>query len=160
MRASGCTASHPPPIGRGVVEGVTEPLLTSDQGVVLPNEGLEPEEIARLTYVLEIDAGYDAEFNAFIAQMPGARICVVYSNLTWVGKLPAGPLSHRLEQVLQLIRQGLTNKAIGRRLGISHFTVRNHVARLLYIYGAHNRDELIAITEELKEDCTKFSIRP
>ena len=38
--------------------------------------------------------------------------------------------------------RGLSNKGIGRELGISHFTVRNHLSRILLILGASNRQEL------------------
>lgn len=102
---------------------------------------------ARLTYVLVIDAEHQAEANVLIAQIPGATCYTIRSNGDRAGELPAGQLSLRLEQVLSLIGQGMSNKTIGRQLGISHFTVRNHVARLLSIYGARNRDELIALTQ-------------
>jgi DNA-binding CsgD family transcriptional regulator len=105
------------------------------------------EEGARLTYVLVIDAEHQAEVDALVAQIPGASVYTIRSHRDRPGELPAGQLSHRLEQVLRLIRQGMSNKTIGRQLGISHFTVRNHVARLLRIYDARNRDELIALTQ-------------
>lgn len=102
---------------------------------------------ARLTYVLVIDAEHQAEADVLIAQIPGASFYTIRSNGDRSGELPAAQLSLRLEQVLRLIGQGMSNKAIGRQLGISHFTVRNHVARLLRIYSARNRDELIALTQ-------------
>lgn len=110
----------------------------------------EPSAIkqnARLTYVLVIDAAYRAEIDALIAQVPGASFYTIQSNRDRSGAMPAGQLSQRLEQVLRLIGQGMSNKTIGRQLGISHFTVRNHVARLLRMYDARNRDELIALTQ-------------
>jgi DNA-binding CsgD family transcriptional regulator len=105
------------------------------------------QEAARLTYLLVVDAERKAQVDALIAQIPGASVTTIRSHRKPVAALPAGPLSPRLEQVLELIRQGMSNKSIGRALGISHFTVRNHVARLLNIYGARNRDELIAVTQ-------------
>lgn len=126
--------------------------LRSGEAAAPDHEVLTTEQVTRLTYVLQIDAGHRTELDALIARIPGARFRIVSSNHTRPGTLPVGLLSQRLEQVLQLIRQGLSNKAIGRELGISHFTVRNHVARLLYIYGADNRDELIAISAALKLD--------
>jgi DNA-binding CsgD family transcriptional regulator len=105
------------------------------------------EQNARLTYVLDIDAAHQDEINALIAQVPGASFYTIRSNRDRPGAMPAGQLSHRLEQVLRLIGQGMSNKTIGRQLGISHFTVRNHVARLLRMYDARNRDELIALTQ-------------
>jgi DNA-binding NarL/FixJ family response regulator len=101
------------------------------------------QEAARLTYLLVVDAERKAQVDALIAQIPGASFTTIRSHR----KSVAGSLSPRLEQVLGLIGQGKSNKSIGRELGISHFTVRNHVARLLGIYGARNRYELIAVTQ-------------
>jgi len=133
------------------LQGGAAPQLRSDKTAARSREAPTTGEIARLTYVLEIDAGHQAEFSASIARIPGARFFVVSTNDVRSGALPAGQLSQRLEQVLQLIRKGMTNKSIGRHLGISHFTVRNHVTRLLQIHGARNRDQLIAITGALRE---------
>ena len=105
---------------------------------------------SRLTYVLVIDAVHQAQVDALIARIPGASFYIIRSNRDGPSELPAGQLSERLEQVLRLIGQGLSNKCIGRHLGISHFTVRNHVARLLRIYDVRNRDELIALTQALR----------
>lgn len=110
-------------------------------------ETASSEEVARLTYVLVIDADHQAEADAIIAQIPGASFYTLRSSGDRQGEKPAGPLSLRLEQVLRLVGQGMSNKAIGRQLGISHFTVRNHVARLLRIYEVRNRDELIALMQ-------------
>lgn len=54
-------------------------------------------------------------------------------------------LSARLGRILHLIAQGKTNKQIGRDLGISHYTVRNHVVRLFQIYSVSNRVELASL---------------
>lgn len=48
-------------------------------------------------------------------------------------------LTDRQRDILQGIVDGLSNKEIGRRLGISHFTVRNHVSRLLQQLGLPSR---------------------
>jgi two-component system nitrate/nitrite response regulator NarL len=101
----------------------------------------------RLTYVLVIDAEHQAEADVLIAQIPGASFYTIRSSGDRPAELPAGQLSPRLEQVLRLVGEGMSNKAIGRQLGISHFTVRNHVARLLRIYKVRNRDELIALMQ-------------
>lgn len=51
-------------------------------------------------------------------------------------------LTSRQVEVLSGLTRGLTNKAIGRELGISHFTVRAHVARLFQIFEVTSRSEL------------------
>lgn len=43
------------------------------------------------------------------------------------------PLTDRQSDILNHLISGLSNKEIGRRLGISPFTVRNHVSKLLQI---------------------------
>lgn len=54
-------------------------------------------------------------------------------------------LSARLSRILHLIAQGKTNKEIGRDLGISHYTVRNHLVRLFRLYDVSNRVALAAL---------------
>lgn len=53
-------------------------------------------------------------------------------------------LTGRQRQILPFLHQGLSNKEIGRRLGLSHFTVRNHVSKLLQLTGARSRKDLEA----------------
>src|SRR5476651_2163669 len=48
-------------------------------------------------------------------------------------------LSPRQEEVLMLLGEGLANKPIGRRLGISACTVKQHVQAILKEFGASNR---------------------
>lgn len=50
----------------------------------------------------------------------------------WRGALrPLPPLTERQAAILPLLMTSLSNKEIGRRLAISHFTVRNHVSQIL-----------------------------
>lgn len=51
----------------------------------------------------------------------------------------------REQEVLHLVLQGLTNKAIGQRLGISDYTARDHVSSLLRKSEVQNRAQLIAL---------------
>lgn len=54
-----------------------------------------------------------------------------------------GPgLTERQIQVLTLLGEGLSNKAIARVLGLSHFTVRNHLMALFRLYGVSRRGDL------------------
>ena len=52
-------------------------------------------------------------------------------------------LTGRQQDVAALLVQGLSNKAIARELGLSHFTVRNHVSQLLRMLGATTRREAV-----------------
>lgn len=53
-------------------------------------------------------------------------------------------LPPRQQEVLALLAEGLTNKEIGQRLGISPATVKIHVARLIGWLGAVNRTDAVA----------------
>ena len=50
-------------------------------------------------------------------------------------------LNTRQWEVFALLSEGLTNKQIARRLGLSHFTVRNYVCHILLAVGARSRRE-------------------
>jgi PAS domain S-box-containing protein len=49
------------------------------------------------------------------------------------------PLTSREQEVLRLLAQGMTARAVARRLSISHATARNHIQSILTKAGAHNR---------------------
>ena len=53
------------------------------------------------------------------------------------------PLTAREIQVLELLAEGLPNKAIARRLGIGDQTVKFHVASLSGKLGAANRTDAV-----------------
>src|SRR3569833_336794 len=56
-----------------------------------------------------------------------------------------GRLSRRELQVLQLVAQATSNKAIARQLQLSVHTVKRHVARMLERIGAASRAEAAAL---------------
>lgn len=51
-------------------------------------------------------------------------------------------LTQRQFEIALGVMRGLSNKGIGRELGISHFTVRNHLSRMLLLLGLSSRQEL------------------
>ena len=53
------------------------------------------------------------------------------------------PLTERETQVLELLAEGLSNKGIGARLGISDQTVKFHVASICGKLDAHTRTEAV-----------------
>ncbi len=58
-------------------------------------------------------------------------------------------LSQRQVEVLQLLSEGFTNKAIARRLALSEFTVRGHVQAVFRTLGANNRSEAVFSARQL-----------
>lgn len=55
---------------------------------------------------------------------------------------PAAPtLTSREQQVLDLVAQGLANKQIGRRLGITERTVKAHLTRIYQAIGVQDRTQ-------------------
>lgn len=70
--------------------------------------------------------------------MPGYKVGDVPSPVS----LPE--LTARQRDILDLLAEGLSNKEIGRRLSLSHFTVRNHIAQLMRLLGASTRQEVVA----------------
>lgn len=61
-----------------------------------------------------------------------------------IGSLSTPQLTEREREVLGLLAQGLSNRAIGERLGISERTVKTHVANLFDKFGVRTRLELAA----------------
>ena len=47
----------------------------------------------------------------------------------------AATLTNRQHEILSHLLDGLSNKEIARKLGLSHFTVRNHVSNILRMMG-------------------------
>lgn len=58
-------------------------------------------------------------------------------------KVAARALSKRQRQILDLLDLGRSNKQIARTLGLSHFTVRNHISKMLPLFGVTRRGELM-----------------
>ena len=59
-----------------------------------------------------------------------------------MGAILQDHLTHRQFEIALGVARDLSNKDIGRELGISHFTVRNHLSQVLLILGLSSRQEL------------------
>jgi two-component system nitrate/nitrite response regulator NarL len=103
-------------------------------------------------------AGYlppdaDGPTIAAAARAVAMGLSVVDPSLLGVGDLPAPepiaaegePLTPREREVLDLVADGLPNKAIARALGISEHTAKFHVGSLLGKLGASSRTEAVTI---------------
>jgi DNA-binding NarL/FixJ family response regulator len=58
---------------------------------------------------------------------------------------PHAPLSPREREILALVAEGLGNKIVAARLGISEHTVKTHVTSIFEKLGAESRAEAVAI---------------
>jgi len=97
------------------------------------------DELARASFQIV------AEFPTLAA----ARLSAVEADATIVSASPAlgarlrEPLTGREIQVLELLAEGLPNKAIAHRLGISDQTIKFHVASISGKLGARNRTDAV-----------------
>lgn len=74
----------------------------------------------------------------------------LHEDATAIGTRPvAVTLSMREREVLALVVDGVDNRSIGERLGISPRTVEVHKSRIMGKLGARNLAELIRITQAM-----------
>jgi DNA-binding CsgD family transcriptional regulator len=120
--------------------GETRPVVTlgaadHDLGGVLSREASASQ----------IDAAIRAVAAGLIVRLPGA----IEAGFTAVGETDAHALLTARElDVLAALAEGLTNKAIARRLNISLHTVKFHVESLFRKLGARTRTEAVAKASE------------
>ena len=74
----------------------------------------------------------------------GQAVAIGSGNVSASSHISGTPLSRRELQIAQLIDCGLTNKQIGRELGIEAATVKNHVHNLCEKLNVHRRGEAAA----------------
>lgn len=124
----------------------------AEAGTLLVALTHEPLRAAgRVRGVLPTDARPDAVVAAVIAVAAG--LVVAHPDLDTraraVSRRDAGdrlePLTAREIDVLRTLGEGLGNKAIAARLGISPHTAKFHVASILGKLGAGSRTEAVAI---------------
>ncbi|HEY1890833.1 MAG TPA: response regulator transcription factor [Steroidobacteraceae bacterium] len=110
-------------------------------------EGLLPENSAPAA----IDAALRAVARGLIVRSPGVRT----PGFSAVQEAEARALlTPRETQILDAIADGLTNKAIARRLGISLHTVKFHVESVFRKLGASTRTEAVARASERRREET------
>lgn len=63
-------------------------------------------------------------------------------------------LSHRESQVLALVRSGLTNAEIAKRLFLAESTIKSHVASIFTKFGVRSRKEVVAALDDLERTLT------
>jgi DNA-binding CsgD family transcriptional regulator len=119
------------------------PPPEAEAPVLALTDGAAPEWLAgvlsRVVVQEQLDAGLRAVAAGLVVRGPGAPPVA--------GFRPAEdfpPLTPREVEVLSLVGQGLTNKAVARRLGISVHTVKFHLEALFLKLEATSRAEAVA----------------
>jgi DNA-binding NarL/FixJ family response regulator len=86
-----------------------------------------------------------AEAGLVLLDLPLAASSLSPATTMAAPGVQAEPLTPRELQVLNLVAQGLPNKGIARRLGISENTAKFHVASVCGKLGASSRTEAVTI---------------
>ncbi len=86
-----------------------------------------------------------AEAGLVLLDLPMAATSLAPATTLSAPAIAAETLTPRELQVLQLVAQGLPNKGIARRLGISENTAKFHVASVCGKLGASSRTEAVTI---------------
>jgi DNA-binding NarL/FixJ family response regulator len=120
-------------------ETAAEALAAGARGVLFRDVG-----VARLTAALQAVARglyvMDDGLAALLQPPPSGS---APSDIGTDTAEPVEPLTPREVEVLQLLAQGLSNKQIGARLGISEHTAKFHVNAILGKLGAHGRTNAV-----------------
>lgn len=115
--------------------GLSAALWAAGARGLLPRDAAPERLVAALRAVV---AGLAALDPALIARLPGSA--------------PAAPverLTPREAEVLALLAEGLANRAIAQRLGISEHTVKFHLNAILGKLGAQSRTEAVVLAIRL-----------
>lgn len=108
----------------------------------LPRFGVGNWAVPHERCVHEVRQGLgNAAFDATVRR--GAHLSLDEAAAFALGE-PDGPLTRREFQVAALITEGLSNKEIARRLGISRRTVEGHVDRILTKLGFASRVQIVS----------------
>jgi DNA-binding NarL/FixJ family response regulator len=124
--------------GATPIEGLAELRARAPRAVLLVLTGLT--DAALLEHVAA--CGVTALFSKNTE--PAVLLDAIAAAAPALHALEAARLPARQQEVLELLGEGLTNKEIARRLGISPATVKIHVARVTNWLGAANRTDAVA----------------
>jgi DNA-binding NarL/FixJ family response regulator len=115
--------------------------------VILANAGVALREAAKAAADAAARARALAEgLDLMLAELPGTEAAPVRPSKTVeISADESIALSRRERQVLALVTQGHTNKAIADALFVSPNTVKTHVTSLLHKFHAETRTQLAAM---------------
>ncbi|NMO55171.1 response regulator transcription factor [Actinoplanes sp. TBRC 11911] len=130
--------AHPPirVVAFGVGDDEAEIIACAERGVAgyVSSDAVAADLVA----VLEAVGRGELSCTPFVAGTLLRRVAALAGH----GPIQGSLLTHREAEVLALLEQGLMNKQIARRLGISLSTVKNHVHRILQKHAVLSRSDL------------------
>jgi two-component system nitrate/nitrite response regulator NarL len=110
-------------------------VMLTDRMPADPPAGVLPREVSAVW----LDLALRAVVSGLLIRAPGLPEIVGFA-----AAMEESPLTPRETEILTLIGQGLSNKAVARRLGISVHTVKFHLEALFDKLGAASRAEAVA----------------
>jgi DNA-binding NarL/FixJ family response regulator len=135
------TGANRKPVMVGMEEDETTFLHAVGEGIV--GYVLKDATAAEIVRVIRAVAAGEAicppQFSSALFRCAARDVCFTFKPPQ---KTKFG-LSRREQQLVGLIRLGLSNKEIGSRLNLSEHTVKNHIHRILRKVGASDRLEIV-----------------
>jgi DNA-binding NarL/FixJ family response regulator len=117
-------------------------VLASRPWGILPLDA-SAEEL--LTALAALHEGLFVSTPGMIKPLLSSPVVEVQALAGSLGDSPGGELTERESEVLALLAQGLANKQIAARLGISEHTVKFHVSAIYSKLGASSRTEAVRL---------------
>jgi DNA-binding NarL/FixJ family response regulator len=125
----------------GTEEAVLASLMAGASGFLLKNAGR-----ATLLQAVRTLASGQSLLDPAVTRGVMHRLVELTAR---VGPAEVAQLSEREREVLRLVAEGLTNRAIAERLVISEATARNHVSHILEKLGLSRRSQAAALAARL-----------
>jgi two-component system nitrate/nitrite response regulator NarL len=122
-------AASPPPETEAPVVALTDRMPTDAPAGVLP----------RNVGAAQLDLALRAVAGGLLVRASWPR-----ERAGFAAAAEESPLTPRETEILTLIGQGMSNKAVARRLGISVHTVKFHLESLFHKLGVASRTEAVA----------------
>jgi DNA-binding NarL/FixJ family response regulator len=116
--------------------------------VLVVGSPAEREQLrSQLRAPLEVVGEFSTLAEARASHVPADMVVLAGANARSDEAAPIGgeALTPREQQVLELLAEGLPNKSIAARLGISDQTVKFHVASIAAKLGATNRTDAVRL---------------
>jgi two-component system, NarL family, response regulator YdfI len=112
-------------------------LLKAGVRSILPRES-DPDEIVSAIY-----AAYSG--HVMLSAAVAENLAAIYGDHEPDVDQPAEEITSREAEVLRMLAEGMVNKDIAHRLGISEHTVKFHISSILEKLGASTRTEAVTL---------------